>query len=232
MGIARNLARIVADNAGAIAAANLGNAIPADGSITGSKIAANAITAPKVAGSGMIVSSQSYNSGTGSGARLTTNAVSWQTLPIGGNDRDSFFPASNSHIRWFDKKRSDTHLRIKTAIPMYITPGGSGGGVRVRMVLSDVQAVFNNDANYFTVGSLSQGQAHGWGAGGYGGDHSGIIHCYYDTAQVNSSVLTYTGKLHFYFQVYTWSAADTIFWSDYDDSYPKYATWTVEEYVA
>jgi hypothetical protein len=49
MGIARNLARVIADNSGAIAAGNLGNAIPADGSITTAKLAANAVTDAKIA---------------------------------------------------------------------------------------------------------------------------------------------------------------------------------------
>ena len=44
MGIARNLARISADGSGAIAAGNLTNAVPADGSITNAKIASMAAT--------------------------------------------------------------------------------------------------------------------------------------------------------------------------------------------
>jgi hypothetical protein len=39
---ARNLARIIADNNGEIAAGNLANAVPADGSITAAKLAAGA----------------------------------------------------------------------------------------------------------------------------------------------------------------------------------------------
>jgi hypothetical protein len=41
MGIARNLARVIADNSGAIAAGNLGNAVPANGSITIAKLASS-----------------------------------------------------------------------------------------------------------------------------------------------------------------------------------------------
>jgi len=48
MGIARNLARVIADNSGAIAAGNLGNAIPADESITTAKLANDAITTAKL----------------------------------------------------------------------------------------------------------------------------------------------------------------------------------------
>lgn len=50
MSNARNLARVLADTSGAIAATNLANAVPADGSITTAKLAANAVTATKVSG--------------------------------------------------------------------------------------------------------------------------------------------------------------------------------------
>ena len=50
MSNARNLARVLADNSGAIAATNLANAVPADGSITTAKLAANAVTDVKIAG--------------------------------------------------------------------------------------------------------------------------------------------------------------------------------------
>lgn len=50
MSNARNLARVVADTSGAIAATNLANAVPADGSITTAKLAANAVTDAKIAG--------------------------------------------------------------------------------------------------------------------------------------------------------------------------------------
>lgn len=49
MGRSRDLARIIADSSGAIAAANLANAVPADGSITTAKLADAAITNAKIA---------------------------------------------------------------------------------------------------------------------------------------------------------------------------------------
>lgn len=49
MSNARNLARVVAATSGAIAATNLANAVPADGSITTAKLAANAVTDAKLA---------------------------------------------------------------------------------------------------------------------------------------------------------------------------------------
>ncbi len=48
MGKARDLARVIVDSSGAIAAGNLGNAIPADGSITTAKLANGAVTSTKL----------------------------------------------------------------------------------------------------------------------------------------------------------------------------------------
>ena len=56
MSNARNLARVLADSSGAIATTNLGNAIPADGSITAIKIADGAITSTKLAAGAAISS--------------------------------------------------------------------------------------------------------------------------------------------------------------------------------
>jgi len=49
MGKSRNIARLVVDATGAVDATNLGNAVPADGSITEAKLASNAVTTAKIA---------------------------------------------------------------------------------------------------------------------------------------------------------------------------------------
>ncbi len=201
-------------------------------SVTSTQLSSSSITAAKLS-SGMIVKSTSYCSGYGSGARTQSSAQAWYTITIAGTSKDSNYPASNANIRYFDKVRTDTHLRIRSYFPIYITPGGTGVGFRVRMVLSNVSATFNDDNNYFTVGILSTGQAERWGALGYGGDNVGIVTTYYDTqySDNSSSVLSYSGRLHYYFQGWTWASSDTAFWIDFDNTYPKYATWTVEEYI-
>lgn len=51
MGKARDLARLLVNSSGAIDASNLGNAIPADGSITTAKLANDAVTTAKIANS-------------------------------------------------------------------------------------------------------------------------------------------------------------------------------------
>jgi len=191
--------------------------------------------------SGLIVSSRSYNSGYGSGARTSSSSASWNTIAIGGTNRDAHFPSDNINIRAYVKRRNDTHLRIRGYFPMYNDTGNSGVGIRIRMVLSDTSSVYNSDSNYFTVGLLSEGMAHGWGMDGYGGHTSAVIPFYYDTAHGGgtgqsstntSSVLAYTGTLHFYFQGYVWNTSDTVYWIDYSSGYPKNATWVVEEYIA
>jgi hypothetical protein len=91
MGIARNLARVIADNSGAIAAGNLGNAIPADGSITTDKLANDAITTAKLAASavtsakiadGAVVEADIANLAISSGKLASTLDLSAKTLTL------------------------------------------------------------------------------------------------------------------------------------------------------
>ena len=189
---------------------------------------------------GLIINSRSYNSGYGTGARLVTSSQTWQTMPIGGTNRDSFAAPDNPNIRAFVKRRNDTHLRIKGWVPVYNANGGSGHGIRIQMCLSDVPATYNAGANYFTVGLLSDGMANGWGMDGYGGSTSSVTPIYYDTAhgggtaQTNAqtaSILSYTGTLYWFTQCYVWSSADNLYFIDYS-GYAKFATFTVEEYIA
>jgi hypothetical protein len=49
MGKSRNIARLIVDATGAVDATNLGNAVPADGSITEAKLASDSVTAAKIA---------------------------------------------------------------------------------------------------------------------------------------------------------------------------------------
>lgn len=191
--------------------------------------------------SGLIVSSRSYNSGYGTGAATAQTTSAWETILIGGTNKDAYFPASNVNIRAYNKKRNDTHLRIRGYFPMYNTPGGAGCGIRVKMCLSNTPATFNASGSYFVIGLLPDGQAHGWGMDGYGGQTSANIPIYYDTAHggglaqtstETANILAYTGNLHFFFEGYRWSSGDTVTWINYTSSYNKCATWVVEEYIA
>lgn len=190
--------------------------------------------------SGLIVSSRSYNSGYGSGARTVQTTSAWETILIGGTNRDAFAPASNVNIRTYNKRRNDTHLRIRGYFPMYNSSGGSGSAIRVKMCLSNTPATFNAGANYFVVGLLSDGMAHGWGMDGYGGNTTAVVPIYYDTAHgggtaqtstETANILAYTGNLQIFFEGYRWATGDTIYWIDYS-GYSKNATWVIEEYIA
>ena len=220
-----------------------------NGAVTAAKLASTldlsskTLTLPAdVDGSqGLIINSRSYNSGYGSGARTSKSGNgAWGTLSINGTNKDSFAPSDNGNIRAFVKRRNDTHLRFTGCVPAYISPGGSGWGIRVQCVLSNTSSTYNDGANYFTVGLLSQGQAHGWGFDGYGGNTTSVAPFYYDTthgggtAQSSTdtaNVLAYTGTLHWYVQIYVWSSSDTLYAIDYS-GYPKNATFKVEEYIA
>lgn len=191
--------------------------------------------------SGLIVSSRSYNSGYGNGSATTQTTTAWETLLIGGTNKDAYAPASNANIRTYNKRRNDTHLRIRGYFPMYNDTGGSGCGIRVKMCLSDTPATFNASGSYFVVGLLPDGMAHGWGMDGYGGSTSANIPIYYDTAHggglaqtstETANILAYTGNLQFFFEGYRWGTGDTIYWINYTTSYNKNATWVVEEYIA
>jgi hypothetical protein len=69
---ARNLARVIADNNGEIAAGNLANAVPADGSITAAKLAAGA-AATNIGTGG--VSSSMLASGAVTSAKLAAGSA-------------------------------------------------------------------------------------------------------------------------------------------------------------
>lgn len=219
-----------------------------NGAVTDAKLASTldlsskTVTLPAdVDGSqGLIINSRSYSSGYGTGARLVKSTQTWETIPIQGTGADAFAPSDNAGIRSFVKRRNDTHLRIKGWIPVYNQNGAAGHGIRIQMVLSNTSATYNQATNYFTVGLLSDGLAHGWGMDGYGGNTTSVTPIYYDTAhgggtaQTSSqtaSILAYTGTLHWYPQCYVWSGADTVYFIDYS-SYAKYATFIVEEYIA
>jgi hypothetical protein len=191
--------------------------------------------------SGLIVSSRSFNSGYGSSASTVQTTTAWETISINGTNKDAYAPATNGNIRTYNKRRNDTHLRIRGCFPMYNDTGGSGCGIRVQMCLSNTPATFNAGANYFTVGLLPDGMTHGWGMDGYGGSTTANIPIYYDTAHggglaqtstETANILAYTGNLHFYFEGYRWSTGDTVYWINYQSSYNKNATWVVEEYIA
>jgi hypothetical protein len=202
------------------------------GTVNSTTLANSAVTREKLAGSGATVQRQGYTSGYGSGARLSHSAQSWATVPISGTSydgpRDIITP--NATVFRFDKLRNDTQLRIHVAgFPWYMPAGTAGFGMRIRYYAGS--GVISDGANYNVLEKLSEGIAHGWGFGGYGGN-ANVTNYMIDTAHSSapSFFTTRTGAQYFFFEVYAWSGT-TLLFLDYDATYPKYGSWTVEEYI-
>ena len=186
---------------------------------------------------GSIVSTRTYWSGYGAGARLATSSTSWQTLAIAGTNNDGLRPAGNANICGFTKRRSDTHLRFNIHVPVYMNSAVDGIGFRALIYIGADDAGRNNGANYNVIGGLSQGSNNAWGALGHTGTTStnlaGSVVSILTTANTSnaSSILAKTGAVYFYFEVANWTNAITTYWGDYSDTYPKQMHWTVEEYI-
>jgi hypothetical protein len=201
--------------------------------VTTAKIADNNVTRQKLAGAGAIVQTQGYTSGYGAGARLFTTSVSWTTVPIGGGSydgpRDIITP--NTNVFRFEKLRSDTQLRIHVVgFPWYMSAGTAGFGIRTKYYAG--AGSIASGTNYNVLEKVSEGIANGWGFGGYGGN-AGVANYAIDTAHSSapSFFTARTGAQYFYFEVYCWTGT-SLYFMDYDATYPKYGSWIVEEYIA
>lgn len=96
MGKSRNIARLVVDATGAVDATNLGNAVPADGSITEAKLASDSVTAAKIAtgavGSDEIAAGAVVEADIADGA-VTTNKLANSGVTAGSYGTASAIPA-------------------------------------------------------------------------------------------------------------------------------------------
>jgi hypothetical protein len=201
--------------------------------VTTAKIADNNVTRQKLAGAGTIVQTQGYTSGYGAGARTLSSSVSWVTVGISGTSYDGprDIVSPNPQVFRFDKLRSDTQLRIRVGgFPWYMPAGTAGFGLRIRYYAGS--GALTTGSNYNVLEKLSEGIANGWGFGGYGGN-AGVANYAIDTAHSSapSFFTARTGAQYFFFELYCWSGT-TIYMLDYDATYPKYGSWTVEEYIA
>lgn len=175
---------------------------------------------------GQVINTGSYNTGYGSGARLTTTSTSWQTLNIVGTGAAAFGSCSQtiSNVITFDKKYNNSQIVITANFPSYNSPGGNGHGIRLQYYRTGQSAAL--------VDILTDGPAHGWGWHGYGGNHAGMNNfgwSTYDKSSVRSDLQTYTGDVNFYIEVKVWDGSDTVYFIDYSDSYPKYGTFQFME---
>jgi hypothetical protein len=179
-------------------------------------------------GTGHVVGKTYYTSGWGSGARTTSASTSWYTLNIYGTGAIGARAPTSNNIIQYTKKLNTSHLLVNVSLPIYITPGTGGVGVRC------YGSTTVNDANSYTIiDPLTNGPAHGWGAAGYGGNTAAIINFTWST-QIASNASTWLSKVGacgIYFQGTSFSGSDTAYWIDYDNTYPKYASMTITEVV-
>ena len=179
---------------------------------------------------GTIIKRGSYNTGHGVEARTVTASTSWSVVNVNGTDQTGFNIGkfSNDGLT-FEKISPKSHLEITINFPVYVA--GTSGGCGIRC-----QASYDNGGNYTVLGHLSEGPFHGWGAApGHGTvGAGGIFYTWstYDNASVRSNWLGHTGTVRFYFEGKAWDTSSTIYYIDYDNSYPKEGTIQVSEIIA
>ena len=167
---------------------------------------------------GQIVKVATYNTGYGSGARTTSSSSSWTTIAINGTNKNAVNCTNSFNVITFNKS-ANSNLLITINFPAYISPGGSGFGVRCQARVSG--------GSYSLVDILTNGPAHGWGFHGYGGSHSSMNNFTWSTSETDGTtgINSHSGDVEIYFELYVWSGgSDTCYMIDYDPSYPKYGT--------
>ena len=177
---------------------------------------------------GQIISAGTYNTGTGSGARLSTTSTSWVILEINGTNQATFGRISkySDDGLQFNKISNSSHLIISLNFPTYNAGGSNGHGIRCHMETTQ------GSGTYDILDITDEGPAHGWGFHGYGGLHAAMNNftwSTYDNSNYRNTIKTSTGNMKFFFKVRNWNSGDTIYYNDYDNTYPKYGTVQVYE---
>jgi len=168
----------------------------------------------------IITREKSYNTGYGSGAYTATSSTSWGIINIQGTGNTGSRPSGNAI--GFDKISNDSDLILSFHMPYYFTgqSADSGFGVRLRYSV-------DNGASY-GVDWLTDGPAHGWGAGGYGQDNqAGIFNYTWNTEKMVSN--TFVGTVRFYFETKVWAGGNSLYWGY--SSYNKYGHIHIREVV-
>jgi len=178
-----------------------------------------------VAPSGMVIRSGFYDTGTGTGARTVTTSTSFTTLNINGTGQVGHnIGKASDDVVTYTKVSSNSHLNISVSFPFYLSSGSGGFGVRGLLSTND-------GSNYYAMSGLTDGPAHKWGAGGYGGNTSGVFNYTWNT-RMNSSqastILAKTGTIRFYFEVSIWDTSDSLTMIDYP-GYVKKGSIVVQE---
>ena len=177
--------------------------------------------------SGSVVNKELYNSGYGSGARLTTSATGWATMPGTGTSYSGARKSGNETVMVFNKKLSTSKIICTPMMHAYLPTTNSGWGMRVKhaRTYSSSAADYDNDF-------LPNGPFNGWGAGGYGSGSVAAADSTQYSVCLNDGVSAYnshTGDIFVYLEVRLWSSSDTAYFGDYNDSYPKYWMMVIEE---
>ena len=177
---------------------------------------------------GQIISAGTYNTGTGSGARLSGTFTTYTTLNINGTNQATFGRISkfSDDGLQFNKLSNSSHLIISLNFPTYNNNGNNAHGIRCKMETTQGSGTFN------ILDITDQGPAHAWGFHGYGGATAAMNNftwCTYDNSSYRATIKATTGNMKFFFEVRNWTSSDTITYNDYSDSYPKYGTVQVYE---
>ena len=175
--------------------------------------------------SGMVIRSGFYDAGVGAAARTATTSSTFTTLNINGTGQVGHnIGKISDDLLSYTKVSSNSHLQITISLPFYLSNGATGWGIRGLLSTND-------GSNYYTISGLTDGPAHKWGAGGYGGNTSGVFNYTWNT-RMNSSqastILAKTGTIRFYFEVCTWSSTDELTAGFYT-AYDKKTSITVQE---
>ena len=184
-----------------------------------------------VSGAGKILSFGSYNSGYGTGARLSTSSTSWVNLEINGDNQVIFgqITKNSDDSLNYNKVSNSSHLIISMNVPTYNDNGNGAHGFRLKFETTQ------NSGTYNILDISDNGPAHGWGFHGYGGAHTAMNNCTwntYDNPTYRSGIQSATGNVRFFWEVKVWNSGDTVKFNDHNSSYPKYSTFTVFEVAA
>ena len=168
----------------------------------------------------IITREKSYNTGYGSGSYTANSSASWGTIKIHGTGNTGYRPSTNTI--GFDKISNNSDLILSFHMPYYFTGSGADSGFGVRLRYSV------DNGSTWGVDWLTDGPAHGWGAGGYGQDNqAGIFNYTWSTEKMVSN--TYVGSVRFYFESQVWNSANTVYWNY--SSYNKYGHIHIREVV-
>lgn len=207
------------------------------GSIGGLTVNSNVVSIPsghQISGSilntypGAIIKAGHYNTGYGAGAQNVKNTQTWETVNLNGTNQSGSRKTGEPNVLEFNKIHNNSHLMISVNFPYYLANGGSGFGIRCNIST-------DGGTSYSLVDIDTNGPAHAWGSGGYGGNDAGVFAYPWftgDNASISSAVLSTTGNVYIYFETYVWQSADTLYLNTYESGgtwYNKFGSINIME---